>query len=154
MIPGRKSNTLGALLCGAVLTVMPAWCGAADAVKNYPSRPVRFIAPFVPGAGTDTTARAIAQRLSDLWGQQVVVDNRTGAAGAIGVDITAKAPPDGYTICLISASHSVNSATNPRLPYDLTHDLQGITQATSMPLPRSSQRTASLRPTTACLVPE
>jgi tripartite-type tricarboxylate transporter receptor subunit TctC len=132
MIPGRKLTTLGTLLCAAAFTGMPAWSAAADALKDYPSRPVRFIAPFVPGAGTDTTARAIAQRLSDLWGQQVVVDNRTGAAGAIGVDITAKAPPDGYTICLISASHSVNSATNPNLPYDLTRDLQGITQATSL----------------------
>jgi len=104
----------------------------ADPVKDYPNKPVRFIAPFAPGAGTDTTARAIAQKLSDMWGQQVIVDNRTGAAGAIGVDITAKAQPDGYTICLISASHSVNSATNPNLPYDLTRDLQGITQATSL----------------------
>jgi len=86
----------------------------------------------VAGAGTDTTARTIAQKLSETWGQQVIVDNRTGAAGAIGVDLTAKAVPDGYTICLISASHSVNSATNPQLPYDLTKDLQAVTQASSL----------------------
>ena len=120
-----------AALCAGVIA-FPAVATAADPVKDYPNKPVRFIAPFVPGAGTDTTARSIAQKLSDMWGQQVVVDNRTGAAGAIGVDITAKAAPDGYTICLISASHSVNSATNPNLPYDLTKDLQGITQATSL----------------------
>ena len=125
----RKS---AAALCASALLSAPALAAAADPVKDYPTKPVRFIAPFVPGAGTDTTARAIAQKLSDLWGQQVIVDNRTGAAGAIGVDLTAKAPPDGYTICLISASHSVNSATNPNLPYDLTKDLQGITQATSL----------------------
>ena len=119
-----------ALCAGAI--ALPAVASAADPVKDYPNKPVRFIVPFVPGAGTDTTARAIAQKLSDLWGQQVIADNRTGAAGAIGVDITAKAPPDGYTISLISASHSVNSATNPNLPYDLTKDLQGITQATSL----------------------
>src|SRR5262245_61999523 len=105
---------------------------AADAAQDYPNRPIRFIAPFVAGAGTDTTARTIAQKLSEAWGQQVIVDNRTGAAGAIGVDLTAKAVPDGYTICLISASHSVNSATNPKLPYDLTKDLQAITQASSL----------------------
>jgi tripartite-type tricarboxylate transporter receptor subunit TctC len=87
---------------------------------------------FAPGAGTDTTARSIGAKLSEAWGQQVVVDNRTGAAGAIGVDLTKNAPPDGYTICLISASHAVNSATNSKLPYDLTKDLQGITQATSL----------------------
>ncbi len=105
---------------------------AADAAQGYPARPVRFIVPFAPGAGTDTTARTLAQKLSDAWGQQVVVDNRTGAAGAIGVDLTAKAQPDGYTICLISASHSVNSATNPKLPYDLTRDLAAISQASSL----------------------
>lgn len=109
-----------------------AYAAQADPAAGYPSRPVRLIGPFVPGAGTDTTARTIAQKLGELWGQQFIVDNRTGAAGAIGVDLTAKAMPDGYTICLISASHSVNSATNTKLPYDLAVDLQGISQATSL----------------------
>lgn len=116
----------------AVLAATASFGWAADAVKDYPSKPVRLIGPFTPGAGTDTTARMIAKHLSDQWNQQVVVDNRTGAAGAIGVDLTAKAAPDGYTICLISASMHVNSATNPNLPYDLTKDLQGISQATSL----------------------
>ena len=104
----------------------------ADPAKDYPNKPVRFIAPFVPGAGTDITTRTIARKLSEVWGHQVVVDNRTGAAGAIGVDLTAKAVPDGYTICLISASHTVNSATNPKLPYDLQKDLVGLSQASSL----------------------
>jgi tripartite-type tricarboxylate transporter receptor subunit TctC len=120
---------------GAVIALCAAasvQAAAVDLAKDYPNRPIRFIAPFVAGAGTDTTARTIAQKLSEAWGQQVVVDNRTGAAGAIGVDLTAKAVADGYTICLISASHSVNSATNPKLPYDLTKDLQAITQASSL----------------------
>ena len=118
-----------AALCAAV-SLQPAV--AADAAKDYPGRPIRFIVPFAPGAGTDTTARTIAQKLSDMWGQQVVADNRTGAAGAIGVDLTAKATPDGYTICLISASHSVNSAVNPNLPYDLLKDLAAVSQASSL----------------------
>ena len=88
--------------------------------------------PFSPGAGTDLTARTLAQKLNEKWGQQVVADNRTGAGGAIGVDFAAKAIPDGYTICLISASNSVKSATNSTLPYNLEKDLQGITQATSL----------------------
>jgi tripartite-type tricarboxylate transporter receptor subunit TctC len=121
-----------AAFCASALITPPLFAAPADPAKDYPTKPVRFIAPFVPGAGTDTTARTIAQKLSDMWSQQVIVDNRTGAAGAIGVDLTAKALPDGYTICLISASHSVNSATNTKLPYDLTKDLQGITQATSL----------------------
>ncbi len=126
----RKRAT-GALVVAAIAAASTTgW--AAESVKNYPSKPVRLIAPFTPGAGTDTTARMLAKHLGEQWNQQVVVDNRTGAAGAIGVEIASQALPDGYTICLISASHSVNSATNPNLPYDLTKDLQGISQATSL----------------------
>jgi len=121
-----------ALACAAACLVQPLAAAQPDSAAGYPNKPIRFIVPFVPGAGTDTTARVIAQKLSEKWGHQVVVDNRAGAAGAIGVELTAKAIPDGYTICLISASHSVNSATNPKLPYDLTKDLQAITQATSL----------------------
>src|SRR5687768_15563138 len=108
-----------------------AYAASAD-VDKYPVKPVRLIAPFVAGAGTDITARAVAAKLTERWGQQVIVDNRPGAAGTIGVEVTANAAPDGYTLCLISASHAVNAATNPRLPYDLTRDLQGISQATSL----------------------
>jgi tripartite-type tricarboxylate transporter receptor subunit TctC len=124
-------NLSNALL--AVLVACPAVAAAAAAeADKYPTKPVRLIAPFVAGAGTDITARAIAQKLTERWGQQFIVDNRPGAAGAIGVELTSNAPPDGYTLCLISASHAVNSATNPKLPYDLTRDLQAISQATSL----------------------
>ena len=105
---------------------------AASPVDNFSTKPVRLIAPFLAGAGTDITARAVAARLTERWGHQVVVDNRPGAAGAIGVELTATASPDGYTLCLISASHAVNSATNAKLPFDLTRDLQAISQATSL----------------------
>src|SRR3954465_3425715 len=119
-------------LCAALSTAAPVFAAAADSAKDFPTKPVRFIVPFVAGAGTDATARLIAGKLTDLWGQQVVADNRTGATGSIGVDLTAHAAPDGYTICLISASHAVNAAVNPKLPYDLTKDLQAISQATSL----------------------
>jgi tripartite-type tricarboxylate transporter receptor subunit TctC len=104
----------------------------ADPARGYPSRPVRFIVPFVPGAGTDITTRVIAKKLSETWGQQVVADNRSGAAGAIGADITAKASPDGHTICLISSGHTVLSATNDRLPYDLEKDFHAVSQVSSL----------------------
>jgi tripartite-type tricarboxylate transporter receptor subunit TctC len=104
----------------------------ADPAPGYPAKQIRMIIPFAPGAGTDLTARTIALKLSEKWGQQVVAENRTGAGGIIGVEMTAKAEPDGYTICLISASNTVNAATNPGLPYDMTRDLQGISQATSL----------------------
>ncbi len=130
--------TSNSSLKNTMLALTVVWAGipmayaASGEVDKYPTKPIRLIVPFVPGGGTDITARAIAAKLTERWGQQVIVDNRAGAAGAIGVELTATAAPDGYTICLISASHSVNSATNPKLPYDLTRDLQAISQATSL----------------------
>lgn len=103
----------------------------SDADK-FPVKPVRYIIPFPPGAGSDLTARTIAQKLSEIWKVQVIADNRTGASGVIGVEATANANPDGYTICHVTASHTTNAATNPKLPYDLNRDLQGVTQATSL----------------------
>jgi len=108
------------ILKSMMLALTAAWAGipvahaASVEVDKYPAKPIRFIAPFVPGGGTDIIARAIAAKLTERWGQQVIVDNRAGAAGAIDVELTATAAPDGYTICLISASHSVNSATHRR----------------------------------------
>lgn len=86
----------------------PLHAAQSHDVSSYPTKPVRFIIPFAPGAGTDTTSRTLAQKLSEMWKHQVVPDNRWGAAGAIGVEHTANANPDGYTICLISASHSAH----------------------------------------------
>ena len=122
-------------IAASLLFALLAHCGyaaSADPAQDYPNRPIRLIVPFVPGAGTDTTGRTIAAKLTERWQHQVVVDNRTGAAGSIGVELTRQAVPDGYTLCLISASHTVSVATNPKLPYDLTKDLQAITQATSL----------------------
>jgi hypothetical protein len=105
---------------------------SAESFANYPQRAVRFIVPFVPGAGTDLTTRAISKKLTEQYGQQFIPDNRSGAAGAIGADITAKANPDGYTLCLISSGHTVLSASQANLPYDLLRDLQAVTQISSL----------------------
>ncbi len=107
--------------------------GQTATAQNYPVKPIRLIVPFAPGGGTDITARAVAHRLSESWGQTVVTDNRPGANGTIGVDIAAKAVPDGYTITMISSSHAVNVGLYTKLPYDLLKDLAPITQATSQP---------------------
>ncbi|NBS60157.1 MAG: tripartite tricarboxylate transporter substrate binding protein, partial [Betaproteobacteria bacterium] len=104
----------------------------AHAQSGYPSKPIRLIIPFAPGGGTDLTARAIAMKLTEAWGQTVVPDNRAGANGTIGVDIATKSPPDGHTLTMISSSHSVNSSLY-KLPYDLSRDLAPITQATTQP---------------------
>ena len=103
------------------------------AAADYPSKPIRLIIPFAPGGGTDLTARAIALKLTEAWGQTVVPDNRAGANGTIAVDIATHSPPDGYTLTMISSSHSVNASLYKKLPYDLVRDLAPITQATSQP---------------------
>ena len=117
--------------CPVALALMLASAGAA--AQGYPTKPIRMIVPFAPGGGTDITARAIAIRLGESWGQTVIPDNRPGANGTIGVDVTSKSAPDGYTICQISSSHAVNVALYPKLPYDLLKDVTAITQATSQP---------------------
>lgn len=102
---------------------------AAESVKDYPSKPVRLIAPFTPGAGTDTTARMIAKHLGEQWNQQVVVDNRTGANGDIGMTIVAKAPADGYTIVLgYIANLAIGPSLYDKMPYDPIKDFASITQ--------------------------
>ena len=104
-----------------------------DPAQSYPSRPIRLIVPFVAGGGVDLTARAISQKLTEAWGQPVVVDNRGGANGTIGVEIAAKSPPDGYTLTMISASHSVNVSLYRNLSYDLVGDFAPVIQATTQP---------------------
>src|SRR5688572_27357689 len=85
--------------------------------QTWPAKSVRVIVPFGPGGGADLTARPVSQKLSEALGQQFVVDNRGGAGGAIGMELTAKSPPDGYTIMSVSGSFSATAATH-KLPYD------------------------------------
>jgi len=100
------------------------------AAQEYPAKPVRMIVGFAAGGGTDTTARPIAQKLSELFGQQVFVDNRPGAAGNIATDIAAKASPDGYTILMGTvAALSINPSLYANLPFDPERDLAPVTQA-------------------------
>src|SRR5688500_604352 len=102
--------------------------GVAQAQPKYPTKPIRFVVPFSPGGGTDTLARIIAQKMSENWGQPVVIENRTGAGGTIGTAIVAKAAPDGYTILVNSPGFVVSAALQPNLPYDPLKDFAGVTQ--------------------------
>ena len=128
----NDSKSRLALLAALLLAALPA-AHAAQSEGAYPTKPIRLIIPFAPGGGTDLTGRAIALKLTEALGQTVVADNRAGANGTIGADLAAKAPPDGYTISMISSSHSVNPSLMKKLPYDLINDLAPITQATSQP---------------------
>lgn len=124
---------VAAVFAAGAYAAQPLLAAQGDPAKEYPNKPVRLIVPFPPGGGTDITARLIAQKLTERWGQQVLVDNRPGANGTIGMDIASKSTPDGYTISMISSNHTVNAAVYKNLPYDLVKDLAPITQATTQP---------------------
>ena len=109
-----------------------ASANAAQAQEKYPVRPVR-IATSTPGGGNDFLARIVAPGLGNALGQQVIVDNRAGAAGNIGAEVAAKSPADGYTLFLANMGHAANVTTYPKLPYDLMRDFAPVTQLATSP---------------------
>ena len=117
-------------LTGAAL----AFFAGATCAADYPVKPVRFIVALAPGGGTDFVARVLAGRLSDTWGQQVVVDNRPGAGSIIGAELVAKAVPDGYTLLLGTNSLLTQPSLFKNLPYDVTKDFAPVTLALRAPL--------------------
>jgi tripartite-type tricarboxylate transporter receptor subunit TctC len=120
--------TAAAAVLAAVLIAPMATAGAADARSRYPERPVRFVVGFSPGSATDITARMVGPRLSEMWGQPVVIENRSGAGGSIANAAVARAAPDGYTLALISASFAIGAVLHKDLPYDPIKDFVGVTQ--------------------------
>lgn len=98
------------------------------AAQSYPSRPIRLIVPYPPGGPTDLVGRSIGQKLTEAWGQQVVVENRAGAASAVGTEVAARSPADGYTLLLgTSAGFCISPALGGKLPYDPERDFSPIT---------------------------
>ena len=106
----------------------------ALAQQDYPSRPIRLITPAAQGGTTDLLARVFGARLAEVFKQQVVVDNRASASGVIAGELTANAPPDGYTLLLAYHQHTINAALNPNLPYHPVTSFTPITQLTSAAL--------------------
>ena len=104
--------------CQFVAGIAALFLALGAQAQTWPAKTVRVVVPFAPGGGADLTARPVAQKLTEYLGQQFVVDNRGGAAGAIGMEIAAKSPPDGYTIMVMSSSYSATPATH-KLPFDL-----------------------------------
>ncbi len=105
----------------------------AVVAQEYPTRSIRWIVPVPPGATTDILSRVIGAKMTDAWGQQVVVDNRSGGAFVVGTEIIAKANPDGYTIGILLTPHVVNPFVMKNLPYDSVKDFQPITQVVFVP---------------------
>jgi len=117
------------LLCVA-LALLPA----AHAQQAYPSKPVRLIVPYPPGGTADILGRLLGDKLGSAWSQPVVVENRAGAGGAIGVDLVAKAVPDGYTLVLgVTGPLTIAPSLNPQLPYDPLRDLAPISLVAAVP---------------------
>ena len=104
------------ILVTGVLASFLAWG------QGYPAKPVKLIVPFTAGSATDILARTVGQKLSDLWGQPVYVENRAGAGGTIGAAVVAKSPPDGLTLMVHSSAQAVNAYIYPTLPYDTLKD--------------------------------
>ena len=108
----------GEMILGAWLALF----GIASHAQEYPTKPVRIIVPFSPGGPADIYARFIGQRLQDAMGQTFIIDNRPGAGSIIGTDAVAKSPADGYTLLMMSNTHTVNESLIPNRPYQLMRD--------------------------------
>ena len=113
----------------AALAVM---VGSASA-QTYPSKPIRWIVPFPPGGSTDLLARVVGQKLTEAWGQQVIVENKGGAGGTLGAAEAARAPADGYTLLMGAIHHTIASSVYPKLPYDIQKDFAPITVVAIVP---------------------
>ena len=127
-------NNFKCLASIAVLGAIGSGAALAQTAATFPAKPVRFIAPFPPGGSTDLLARLVAIKLTEAWGQQVTVENRGGAGGTIGVELAARAAPDGYTIVMGHVgTFGFNPTLYPKLPYDAIRDFAPITVLATVP---------------------
>jgi tripartite-type tricarboxylate transporter receptor subunit TctC len=123
----------------SIVAAVALLIGASSAMQNaspaekFPGRPMRMIIPYAAGGGADIVGRLIAQRLTENWGHQVVVDNRAGASGNIGTEIAARSPADGYTMLLIGPNHTVNISLYSKLAFDPIKDFAPVSLVTSAP---------------------
>ena len=128
IVRGRR---MPACVCALALAVI---AGHASAQSAYPSKSIRILVPFPAGGSTDFVARGIGQKITEAWGQQVVLDNRAGAAGIVATEIVAKAAPDGYTLLMNSVSHAANASMYGKLPYDTLRDFAPIILFADVPI--------------------
>ena len=128
IVRGRR---MPACVCALALAVI---AGHASAQSAYPSKSIRILVPFPAGGSTDFVARGIGQKITEAWGQQVVLDNRAGAAGIVATEIVAKAAPDGYTLLMNSVSHAANASMYGKLPYETLRDFAPIILFADVPI--------------------
>ena len=125
-------NVCKLLACFAAL-LTGAEASAAQTRVDYQVRPIRFVVPFTPGALNDLLARLVGEQLAVRLGERVIIDNRPGAGTIIGTEVVARSTPDGYTLLLASAPLAINPSLYPKIPYDATKDLAGVTHIGSVP---------------------
>jgi tripartite-type tricarboxylate transporter receptor subunit TctC len=131
LVIGKKA--MRGIVAIAIATLLSCACGTA-AAQNYPTKPIRLIAPFSTGGSTDLLARIMGQKLTEAWGQQVIVENRGGAGGTIGVELAARAAPDGYTLVMGHiGTFGANPTLYPKLPYDAIRDFAPVTLLAMVP---------------------
>ena len=119
---------------GALLAAALVLTGPEVHAQTYPSRPITLIIPFAVGGSNDMVGRAIGKKLTEVWGQPVVVENRSGAGGVIGSSVVAAAPPDGYTLLLVSSTFTINPAIKKNMPFDTVRDFTPIAFIARSPL--------------------
>lgn len=125
---------IGALLSAALFLAIPVLTSTAVHAQTYPSRQITLIIPFAAGGSNDIVARAIGKQLSEAWGQPVIAENRPGAGGVIGASAVAAAPPDGYTLLLVSTTFTINAAIKKSMPFDTAKDFTPIAFVARSPL--------------------
>jgi tripartite-type tricarboxylate transporter receptor subunit TctC len=118
------------MVCAAIVGMVAIEAGIG---QEYPSKPIRVVVPFPPGGGTDIVARMLTQKMAETLGASFVIDNRSGAGGTIGTEIVARSAPDGYTLAMVSGSHSINPSLYKKLPYDAVKDFSPISLVVSGP---------------------
>jgi len=130
----RTGRAACAMVVGIALTnAAPAQPRPEETAKDYPNRTIRLVVPSSPGGGTDIIARQLSVKLTERWGQQVIVDNRPGAGQMIGISLVAKSPPDGYTLVMTATPLAVNTVLYKKVPYDPIRDFAPVTQVAAMP---------------------
>ena len=128
-----KAEYVKARIAGFVCIAVCAAMANGVLAQSYPSRPIRMVVPNLAGSATDAVARMVAQRFTDAWGQQVVVDNRAGASGIIGTELTAKAAPDGYTVQMATSAGLIILPLLTKVPYDSSRDFSPISLVVNSP---------------------
>ena len=130
----NRRSALGRVFAATAITLAAWGVLPATAQERWPAKPVRLVVPFAPGGSTDVVARMIGQKLSVLWGQPVIVENRAGAGGNLGADMVAKSQADGYTLLMASGSITINPHIYKRMPFDTKKDLAPVTNVASGPM--------------------